>query len=219
MIYDGREYDGPDREIEQEATRRCTFIKNNIWGILGGITFAVLVAAGYLWWQGAHDVKRWLMPGVMAPLCKRSSRAILTRAWMSWQGWIQPQMVPCCHGLKLQSNSMPVIDVALTQWDAIIDDTSAASQYRELASSLRLALAQAERLETPLQPLRLSMARRSLLPQRRWNFRASSIGSKAILAQRSVASKRFSNCWPKSPMHPPVAALSPRATLQAISSS
>ena len=50
----------------------------------------------------------------------------------------------------------------MTQWDAIIDDTSAASQYRELAKFFKaMALAQAERLDDVSQPLRLSMARLS----------------------------------------------------------
>ena len=53
--------------------------------------------------------------------------------------------------LPKQLSDAGQLDVALTQWDAIIDDTSAASQYRELAKFFKaMALAQAERLDDAL---------------------------------------------------------------------
>lgn len=144
------------REIEQEAQQDAvqTFIKNNIWGILGGVTFAVLVAAGYLWWQGAQERQALADAG-------RYGTAL-----QSFQSGNIDQGLDVLAGLDSTSNGYALLsrfeaakqlsdagqlDVALTQWDAIIADASAASQYRELAKFFKaMALAQAERLDDAL---------------------------------------------------------------------
>ena len=109
MVYDGREYDGPDWEIEQEAQQDAvqTFIKNNnIWGILGGITFAVLVAAGYLWWQGAQERQALADAGRYGTALQAFQSGNIDQGLdvLAGLGSTSGLVMPCCHGLKVQSN-------------------------------------------------------------------------------------------------------------------
>lgn len=139
------------REIEQESQRDRVqeFIKNNILGIIGGVVFAVLVAAGYLWWQGAQE-RRAL-----------SDSATFGRALQAFQaGNLEIGLTELAE-LETTSNGYAVlarleaakrlsdvgqIDAAIVHWDAVIADDQVASPYRELVKVYKsTALASAKR--------------------------------------------------------------------------